>query len=105
MGGHIALPHVSIGWCKPAFWVTGSIQSSTSSLRAKPPTSSSRLRPDRADLGLEAKDEDDLNMSSGVSNVTQHWQIHDKDKSFNMQFKAKFYSNLFNKMSEESTGC
>ena len=60
---------------------------------------------DRADLGLEAKDEDDLNMSSGVSNVTQHWQIHDKDKSFNMQLKAKFYSNLFNKMSEESTGC
>jgi len=60
---------------------------------------------DRADLGLEAKDEDDLNMSSGVSNVTQHWQMHDKDKSFNMQFKAKFYSNLFNKMSEESTGC
>ena len=26
---------------------------------------------DRADLGLEAKDEDDLNMSSGVSNVMQ----------------------------------
>ena len=53
---------------------------------------------DRADVRLEAKDEDDLDTSSGVSNATQHWQIHDKDKAFNMQSKAKFYSNLFKKM-------
>ena len=53
---------------------------------------------DRADVRLEAKDEDDLDTSSGVSNATQHWQTHDQDKAFNMQFKAKFYSNLFNKM-------